>query len=71
MEIKRVGMRPMGAGRPHRLAHPSAWPGSDRHHWLRAGAPATAMTHIAIQEALDGRAVERLERSAARIMAPK
>ena len=30
-------------------------------HWHGA-APTTAMTHIAIQEALDGKAVERMEK---------
>nr|WP_233104221.1 cupin domain-containing protein [Haliangium ochraceum] len=35
--------------------------GPDEKHWHGA-APTTAMTHIAIQEALDGRAVDWLEK---------
>jgi hypothetical protein len=36
--------------------------GPDEKHWHGA-TPTTTMTHIAIQEALDGKSIERLERS--------
>lgn len=39
------------------------WFAPKEKHWHSA-APTTAMTHIAIQEALDGRVVEWMERSA-------
>ncbi|WP_437744251.1 cupin domain-containing protein [Sorangium sp. So ce1504] len=35
--------------------------GADEKHWHGAG-PSTAMTHIAIQESLDGKNVERMEK---------
>ena len=47
---------------PSRTSGPATWSGSSRgeKHWHGA-APTTAMTHIAIQEALDGKSVEWME----------
>jgi quercetin dioxygenase-like cupin family protein len=57
-----------GAGRVHRWGGPVedirpgdvVWFEPGEKHWHGA-APAIAMTHIAIQEAVDGKAVEWLE----------
>jgi len=37
------------------------WCPPGQRHW-HAATPTTAMTHIAIQEALDGKVVERMEK---------
>jgi quercetin dioxygenase-like cupin family protein len=49
-------------GGPVEEVHPGdvVWFAPDEKHWHGA-TPTTAMTHIAIQEALDGRAVDWLE----------
>ncbi len=57
-----------GTGRVQRWAARSrrsgraTWSGSSRREALARRAPTTAMTHIAIQEALDGKAVEWMEK---------
>ena len=50
-------------GSPIEEIHPGdvVWIEPDEKHWHGAG-PTTAMTHIAIQEALDGKAVEWMEK---------
>jgi hypothetical protein len=45
---------------PARVAGAAVWFEPDEKHWHGA-APTTAMTHIAIQEALDGKAVNWME----------
>jgi len=60
MTIQRIGSRASQKA-PAEHFTGSVTVGPNEKHW-HAAAPTTAMTHIAIQEALDGKAVEWLEK---------
>ena len=69
MEIKRSGSQPSGKGSaenftgPVEEIHPGdvIWFEPGEKHWHGAS-PCAAMTHIAIQEHLDGKAVDWMEK---------
>lgn len=66
MELKRAGSQPSMKGPADwftgtvRIDHLNNPPGHRHWHWHGAS-PTTAMTHIAIQESLDGKNVEWME----------
>jgi len=68
MEIKKAGSQPSAKGPADWFTGTlqidplfSAWFQPGEKHWHGA-APTTAMTHIAIQEALDGKVVDWMEK---------
>ncbi len=69
MEIKRSGSQPSGLGWVQRWGGPIeeirlgdvVWFPPNEKHWHGA-TPTTAMTHIAVQEAVNGRVVEWMEK---------